>query len=309
MGKLKYSLLVLLGACSYGTVSTIMKLALKKGFGVQHVIGGQYVFGWLMLLLLMLLFSRVRIPMKQVGQLLLAGIPLCTTSILYSMTVAELPASIAVLLLFQFTWIGVFLEAVWERKFPSRVKLISVVVLLIGTVLAGGLLEAQAGGAWSLKGVLLGIASAVSFAVSIFLSGKVAIQVPVISRTFVMVTGALVVCLLYFTPHFLLDGSLAAGAWKYSFSYGMLCTVGPVLLFAIGMPKIGSGLGGILGAAELPTAVIVSVIVLHEVVSGEQWVGIIIILLGITLPSLATIPWVANLFGALNRDRMRIESK
>ena len=59
-------------------------------------------------------------------------------------------------------------------------------------------------------------------------------------------------------------------------------------LFSIGVPKVGTGLGTILGAAELPTAIIASITLVHEVVTFMQWIGIIVILLGIFTPQLLT---------------------
>ena len=59
-------------------------------------------------------------------------------------------------------------------------------------------------------------------------------------------------------------------------------------LFSIGVPKVGTGLGTILGAAELPTAIIASITLVHEVVTFMQWIGIIFILLGIFTPQLLT---------------------
>jgi hypothetical protein len=44
MNRLKYSLLVLIGACSYGILSTIMKFAYAEGFHINEVIGSQYFF-------------------------------------------------------------------------------------------------------------------------------------------------------------------------------------------------------------------------------------------------------------------------
>ncbi|MNW12838.1 hypothetical protein D3C71_2106250 [compost metagenome] len=60
----------------------------------------------------------------------------------------------------------------------------------------------------------------------------------------------------------------------------------PPLFFAIGVPHIGGGMATIMSAAELPTAVTMSFIVLHESVSGLQWFGVIITMLGIALPEL-----------------------
>ena len=44
MGLWKYGLLVFLGGCSYGMVSTFVKLAYGLGFGVSDVTGTQYFF-------------------------------------------------------------------------------------------------------------------------------------------------------------------------------------------------------------------------------------------------------------------------
>jgi len=286
MERFKYSTLVFLGACSYGVLSTILKLGLGAGFTVPQILGGQYFFGWCMLLVLMLLFSRVKVQIKQVGALLLAGIPMSLTGIFYSVAVAQLPASLAVLLLFQFTWIGVILEAVWERKFPSRGKIISIIVLILGTLLAGGVLE-QAGGSYTPLGIVMGLLSALTFAIYIFVSGKVATNVPVLSKSFIMVSGAVIILFIVLSPNFLFDGSLAQGAWMYSVPQALLGSIIPVVFFAIGVPKVGPGLGTILGAAELPAAVIVSVLVLQEQVSGLQWTGILLIIIGIVIPQFA----------------------
>lgn len=283
MKTLKYSMFVFLGACSYGILSTIVKLGLAGGFPINELVAGQYFFGWCMLLVMMLLFSRVKVGWKQVGSLLIAGIPMSLTGIFYAVAVEQLPASAAVLLLFQFTWIGVILEAIVERKMPSRAKWISIVVLVIGTLLAGGVLE-QNGAVWTTSGVIFGLLSAVTFSLYIFVSGKVATNLPVLSRSFIMVTGALTVMMLVFSPAFLFNGSLASGLWHYSVPLGLLGIIIPVIFFAIGVPKVGPGLGTILGAAELPAAVIVSVIVLHERVSVLQWSGIVLILIGIAIP-------------------------
>lgn len=59
-----------------------------------------------------------------------------------------------------------------------------------------------------------------------------------------------------------------------------------MLFFSIGVPKLGSGLGTILGAAELPAAVVASVLVLQEDVSLLRWVGIFVVLIGIAAPQI-----------------------
>ncbi len=66
MEKFKYSLLVLFGACSYGVLSTIFKLGFINGFSAHQLLGGQYIFGWIGLLLLVLFVSRHKVTKKAI---------------------------------------------------------------------------------------------------------------------------------------------------------------------------------------------------------------------------------------------------
>lgn len=91
MEKFKYSLLVLFGACSYGVLSTIFKLGFINGFSAHQLLGGQYVFGWIGLLLLVLFASRHKVTKKQFFSLLTVGTTMSMTGIFYAISVEELP--------------------------------------------------------------------------------------------------------------------------------------------------------------------------------------------------------------------------
>ncbi|MFJ8529418.1 EamA family transporter [Bacillus sp. NPDC094106] len=287
MEKFKFSFLVLFGACSYGVLSTIFKLGFMNGFSSHQLLGGQYVFGWIGLLLLVLFFSRHTVSQKQAFSLLAVGTTMSMTGIFYAISVEELPASIAVVLLFQFTWIGVVIEAIANKTFPSREKIISIIILFTGTLFAGGVFEGL-GQNFSTKGIIFGLLAAVSFSFYVFASGRVATNVPPYIKSFLMTTSATLIVCLFFPPTFLTDGALQAGLWKYAFFLGFFGVVVPVICFSIGVPKVGTGLGTILGAAELPTAIIASITLVHEAVSMMQWFGIACILLGIFAPQLLT---------------------
>ncbi|WP_211751791.1 EamA family transporter [Paenibacillus dakarensis] len=285
---LKNSLYVFLGACCFGILSTVVKLAYSKGFEFQEVMISQFGSGWLILLVLMLIFARRTISLKQFGKLALVGICTCLTGVTYYLSLQSIPASIAVVLLFQFTWMGVVIEAIVNKKMPSRPTLISVVILLIGTVLAGGIFGAGSL-QLNLKGTLLALAAAFMMALFVFFSGRVETQMSPITRSFYMSCGGLILLTIIFTPKVFLEVSPAQGLWIYGLILGLFGVVLPVLLFALGAPKISTGLATILGAGELPVAVIVSMLVLREHVSMLQWLGVIIILFGIAYPQIASV--------------------
>ncbi|MVO98018.1 EamA family transporter [Paenibacillus lutrae] len=285
----KAILLVFLGSCSYGMLSTIVKFAYEAGFEPGEVVGAQNLFGTLISLALVLLISRKKMSPRQWIALLLVGLTTGFTGIFYYNSLQTVPASIAIVLLFQFTWMGVILEAVLNRKRPSREKAISIVLLLLGTVLASGIAGV---GTLDLPvmGVVLGLLSAVTYTGFIYFSGKVSTEVPALNRTFLMNLGGFILVSIYHTPSFLWNGALGEGLWKYALLVGILGVVVPTLCFNYGIPKLGTGLGAIIGAAELPVAVIMSAVLLHEGVSALQWAGVLVILFGIAYPHLRRKP-------------------
>lgn len=137
----RYSFLVLAGACSIGVLAIFVKFAYQMGFTLGEVIGSQYLTGWLLLLVLTLLFFRQRVPLKKAIALFFAGTSASFTGICYYAALQTIPASIGIVLLFQFVWIGIIIESISTKTLPSKEKIISVLFLLAGTALSGGLLE------------------------------------------------------------------------------------------------------------------------------------------------------------------------
>lgn len=276
--------LVLLGACSYGILSTFVKFAYSEGFTVGDVSGSQMFLGTCLLWILQgVKHGFPRISFLKWLSLSGVGITMGLTGILYYFSLQFIPASLAIVLLFQFTWMGIFIEGIARRQWPSREIWISVILLAIGTLLAADVSDVGMKGL-SMIGLLSGLGSAISYALFIYFSGKVETEMNSVTRTSLILTGALVLTFLIYPPHFLVDGALWTGLLKWGLLLALFGAVIPTLFFAIGVPKIGSGTATILGAAELPTAVLLSAIVLQEKVNGLQWVGVLLILFGMGLP-------------------------
>lgn len=279
-------LLVLLGSCSFGLVSGVIKFAYAAGLSPAAVTSSQILFGCLIMWLLALMTKGRRPQGRQWPMLLGAGLTMGVTSLAYYNALHHLDASVAIVMLFQFTWIGVILDAVVERRLPNRSTILSLLLLGAGTLLAAGVLE-QGGRSLSLIGVGFGLLSALSYAFMILFSGKVATGVGPFYRGAVMLTGSLCLIFLVYRPTFLIDGPLPNGLLLWGLAAAMSASVIPTICFAIGVPKIGAGMATILGAAELPMAVLVSRFLLSESVSLLQWAGGAVILLAIALPEVS----------------------
>ncbi|WP_054949394.1 EamA family transporter [Numidum massiliense] len=275
-------LLVFLGGASFGLPVIFVKLGYASGFTPAQLTGAQIAFGTVLLWIPALFHLRKfrTLTLKSFGKLLLFGSFSGLTGIFYYMAASYLPASFAIVLLFQFVWIGILIEWIAERKPPHRYKVIALVIVLIGTVLAADVSTMFSENV-SPIGLLFGLGSALSYALFLFFSGRIATEVSPWIRSPLMVTGSLVLIFCVYPPTFLFDGSLTNGLWPYGLLTGLFGSFIPILCFTAGIPQIGSGLATILGSAELPVAVIASRLILHEQVTGWQWVGVALILCGI----------------------------
>src|SRR5690606_8433596 len=123
MEKIKGVITVFLGAASFGILSTFVKKAYAQGFTLGEVVGIQALFGMLLLWLLMFIvwvvnksyFSRhaSRTPKWTI---LVSGISTGAVSILYYKCVQLVPASLAIVLLMQYIWLGQFIEFIFFKE-------------------------------------------------------------------------------------------------------------------------------------------------------------------------------------------------
>jgi drug/metabolite transporter (DMT)-like permease len=293
---LKGILYIIIGSACYGVLSTFVKLAYNDGFIINDVVGSQMLVGAILLWSVVLFnqnkksnstikkFSKP--TNKEVFLLTVLGSTTGLTGMFYYLALQFIPASLAIVLMFQFTWIGVLLESILNRKLPERSKLFSLIPLILGTLFATNIIT---DGIESLnwQGVVFGLLSALSYSIFILLSGRVALQTNPVTKTALMITGGFIICAICLPPTFFSNGKLFIDLTvKYGWILGFLGPFFSTLMFSKGVPLTGSGLASILGAAELPTAVLMSALVLKETIGIAQYIGIILILIGIALPEL-----------------------
>lgn len=288
----KNALLVFLGASSFGVLSTFVKLAYSEGYNLGEVTGSQVLFGMVTLWILFFAGKATGIVKKRplegrdpVWKLLAAGLPTGLVTLTLYKCVELVPASIAIILLMQFVWIGILLDFLVFKRKPTRPQLYSVVLVLGGTLLAAGLFNQQQLDL-SLTGVFYGILAATFYSIFLMVMSRVGNTYPPVQKSAFMLTGSCLLIFIVFPPTFLFNGVLIDGLWKWGLLLSLFGTVIPPLFFAVGIPKIGVTVSSIISAAELPVAVAMSYLILGEKVSGLQWIGVCIILSAIIISNL-----------------------
>lgn len=285
-----YSLLIIIGASSYGILSTIIKVAMSYGFTSAQAVTSQYIIGFLLAFILFICTQRSlpRINKEGLITLFFAGIFTGTTGIVYGKSLDYIPASLAVVLLFQFTWIGMFIDCILHKRWPSRIENISLIILFSGTILAAGIIDVDLSNIpW--QGWAFGFSAAITFAIFLQINSKQVEGITTIGRTLITSFFALVVISIFLSPEILWNGILIReGLWKFGLALGIFGIILPILLLAIAVPKVGGGLASILSAMELPVAILASVVVLNEQITYLQVTGVVLILFGMILPTALT---------------------
>lgn len=305
---LKGVFLVGLGATSYGMLATFVKMAYNEGFTTAEVTASQFIFGIFGILIINLIQkkrnkSNVLKPSKtNKTQLMLAGTSTGLTSIFYYLAVKfDIPVSIAIVLLMQTVWMGVLLEWFLEKKVPSLVKITSVCIVLIGTLLATNLINSDV--KLNPMGIFFGLLAAASFTTTMFTANRVATEISSAQRSLYMLLGGGTMVLFFALLTQILPNQFPALAdalgvfstakdfnftifLKWGIVLSLFGTIIPPMLLNAGFPLTGIGLGSIVSALELPVSVLMAYLILGEKVLPVQWIGIILIILAIVIMNL-----------------------
>jgi drug/metabolite transporter (DMT)-like permease len=308
---LKGVLFVAMGASIFGMLATFVKLAYKDGYTTSEVTTAQFVLGLIGLLILNIFQTKTskkklsKPTSKEVKMLMLAGTSLGCTSLFYYICVQYINVSIAIVLLMQSVWFSVVVESIISKKFPNFKKIIATIIVLIGTFLATNLINLEVKLDW--RGLFWGLLAAASFTATMFTSNTLATHLPVLRKSFIMLCGGAIVVFLFLffaqigPLHFDVLKSVYLNFtentahikpfdfsifYTYGFILALFGTIIPPVLFNLGFPKTGLGLGSIISSLELPVSVTMAFVLLGEKVILIQWIGIVLILFAIVLMNL-----------------------
>ena len=282
--------LVALGATSYGMLATFVKLAYQENFTTAEVTTSQFIYG-ITGILIINLFQKIKnkntatkATSKNIFQLMLAGTSLGMTSIFYYLAVKYIPVSIGIVLLMQTVWMGVLLEWFLDKKAPSLQKIVSVIIVLIGTALAINIFKIDFNDVtinWPL-GLLFGLLAATSFTTTMFTANKVALGISSAQRSLYMLLGGAVIVFTFGIITQVTPFNFEIFA-KWGIILALFGTIIPPMLLNAGFPQTGIGLGSIVSSLELPVSVMMAYVLLNEQVLFIQWLGIVLIILAIVI--------------------------
>ncbi|QDE87629.1 permease [Myxococcus xanthus] len=279
-------LIVALSGVCFGALGLFGRMAYAAGTDVATLLFLRFSLAGAVLAGVMVL-RRQRWPRGGVlvALVLLGAAGYFSQSGAYFFALQHAPAGLVALLLYSFPALVALVQRVVFKEHLGRVKWLAVVLSVGGTVLTADLSQ---GGA-TLPGVLLGLLSALFYTVYVVASGRVSSRAgPLASSTVILCSAGFSfgVAMLVRGPAF--PGSVTG--WAAVVGLALVATVAAVLLFFVGIQRIGPVNTSLVSNLEPLTAVVLGALFLDEQLTPRQVLGGVLILGAAVMLARADVP-------------------
>lgn len=200
-------------------------------------------------------------------------------------------ASIERVLIFSYPAMVVLFVSVRDRQAPGLRVLAAVGLTYVGIFFTMGgfdLAELRA----NLVGALLVIGSALTYAIYFLVSERYTREIGSARFTLFAMTAAPLCLLIHFFASEDAVTELTAirpAAWLLLAALSVLCMFLPALFQAEGVRRIGAQRGAVLSTVGPPTTALLAWALLGERLSGWQWLGVVMIVVGILVLDLSRV--------------------
>lgn len=287
MNKGLAALLALIAGCTFGVGGAISQIIRSHGYEVMHVILSQTIAAVVILGILVAVKVGYTIPRKDTIKLFFVGVVNSVTAVFYFFAIDILSVGTTVAIQFQYVWIVVVFASIADRARPGKWTTISALLIIVGSALGSGLVDELMAGRVVMDplGLVLALLCALSYALFIFLNGRVAVEHDAVQRTFTQMCGGLLTSVIFFFA--MGTGPCdVIGLIPWGVLMSLVMCVVPILFIVIASTNLESGLVSILTSSELPFAVFSGFVLLGETVTPLVVAGVVIILGAIALAQL-----------------------
>lgn len=270
--------LIGLGAISYGIPGSLFELAARAGVASGVLLVAAFFIAWFVFSGVMWtvpVHQRHASTRRQAWQVIVSGTSMAVTNTCYILSLHYVSVAIAAVMMMQSVWLSILLAALADRVWPTVGQLISVLIVLTGTVLAAGILPLA--DHVSVIGMGLAFMAAFAYAITIQFTGGSAANLHPLTKARLMSLGAFVLIALIWVPTMSWQQD-----WSQVLKWGGLVAFFAMLLpltsFSYWMPALPMGVGPILSSLELPSSVAFAWWLLDQAVTGLQLVGVALII-------------------------------
>jgi Permeases of the drug/metabolite transporter (DMT) superfamily len=274
----------IVSAILFGTAGIFVKLAQNTGLDSVSLLTIQYIIAVTLMFIVAFLkdSKKLYVSKKQLFYMAILGaVGNTLMTIFYYMAFEYLPVAMVTMLLFTYP-IMVFVYSLFVEKQKIDIrKIIAILAAFLGCILTLNIFSGEL--KYSMKGIIFGLLAAVFYAFMNLYSEEKLENVDALSINAYSTLFSLITLIVYRWPDFLTKGQIRLEGLTYIIALAVLCEIVPLTLLYAAIKHIGSLKVSIISNLEIPTAIIVSFVILKEAVSIMQIIGAVFIFYAVHL--------------------------
>ena len=281
--------LVAFSAVCFGSLGVFGKLASRHGINLPTLLGLRFGLAAVALWGLALWRREVRwLGARRMAGIALMGALYVAQSAAYFSSLRTIPAAITSILLYVYPVLVTLFARLVVAEPLTRARLLALALACVGVLLVVG---PSPTGHLDVRGVLLGLASAVVYSTYILTGGVLLRGVPALYATAVIATVGGVSYLLFGAATGRVHGTDGAG-WGILVGIAIVGTLLAASTFLAGVSRIGPSRASIVSTLEPVTTAVLAALVLGEGLSASRLLGGAVVLAAAVLVALTGAPRV-----------------
>lgn len=269
----------ILSAVLFGSAGIIIKLAFAEGAESVRLLTLQYIIAVFIMLIFILLLNKsiLKISLKSLYHTAVLGVVGNTfMTIFYYLAFSYIDVALVAILLYTYPIMIFIYSFIFERESVDSRKVKALTLAFGGCFLALGLTRGI--GEVSIVGIGCGLLAAVFYAFMNVYSEKKLTDLNPIAINFYSTAFSLISLIIYSPPTFLFHGEVNSRLIGLTTFLAVFCEIIPLTLLYAAIKHIGSIRVSVIGNLEIPTAMLVSYVLLRETATGLQILGAVMVI-------------------------------
>lgn len=280
--RLRGSIEISIASVGFGFLGVFGKWAFSSGLSVGELLTYRFSLAALLIWIVLLLFkpSWVKLSKKEILITALLGIfGYAFFATLYFKAIEGVSVTLAALLLYTYPfWTNVFSHFFTHDKISKKEALCLLAASAGLVLLLWGNIEVK-----NIWAIFAGLASAISYAIYVLLSGHLQKNVRPISSALYVITFGAIALALFHRPHFEQIRQLSSFQVSTILGIALICTILPLSLELAALQKLKGKEVALLMMIEPITAAIMGALIFHESLSLRQGLGALTIAIALVI--------------------------
>lgn len=272
-----------LSAVLFGSAGLFVKLAQTEIDSVS-LLTLQYIVAVTLMFLILLIKDRkaIKISKRNLMDLVILGVLGNTfMTVFYYLTFKYLPVAMTTILLMTYPILVFIYSIIIEHKKIEAKKLFAVILAFTGCIFTLDILKGDI--TYSVTGIGFGFLAALFYAFMNIFSEKRLEEVSALTINAYSTLFSLISLIIFKVPTFLFQGGVSTRTLTNIVILAIFCEIIPLTLLYAAIKKIGAVKVSIISNLEIPTSLIISVIILKESFSVIQFFGALTVVYAVYL--------------------------